>query len=83
MSWTDVIPLHSDSTIVLNTRRQRGDLNPCGQKPIDFEPISATARTQCHVYRKLFIVANSGHMPACPVNWLPQIEHAVFSGSGS
>ena len=28
--------------------RQRGDSNPCGQSPMDFESISLTARTHCH-----------------------------------
>ena len=30
------------------TKRHRGDSNPCGQSPMDFESISLTARTQCH-----------------------------------
>ncbi len=30
-------------------KRHRGDSNPCGQSPMDFEPISLTARTQCHL----------------------------------
>ena len=29
-------------------KRHRGDSNPCGQSPMDFESISLTARTQCH-----------------------------------
>ena len=28
--------------------QHRGDSNPCGQSPMDFESISLTARTQCH-----------------------------------
>ena len=28
--------------------RHRGDSNPCGQSPMDFESISLAARTQCH-----------------------------------
>ena len=28
-------------------KRQRGDLNPCGQSPMDFEAISLAARTHC------------------------------------
>ncbi len=28
-------------------KRQRGDSNPCGQSPMDFESISLTARTHC------------------------------------
>ncbi len=28
-------------------RRQRGDSNPCGQSPMDFESISLAARTHC------------------------------------
>ena len=31
----------------LKEKRHRGDSNPCGQSPIDFESISLTARTQC------------------------------------
>ena len=27
--------------------RQRGDSNPCGQSPMDFESISLTTRTHC------------------------------------
>ena len=27
--------------------RHRGDSNPCGQSPMDFESISLAARTQC------------------------------------
>ena len=30
--------------------RQRGDSNPCGQSPMDFEAISLAARTRCHVH---------------------------------
>jgi hypothetical protein len=30
-------------------KRHRGDSNPCGQSPMDFESTSLTARTQCHV----------------------------------
>jgi hypothetical protein len=30
-------------------KRHRGHSNPCGQSPMDFESISLTARTQCHV----------------------------------
>ena len=30
-------------------KRQRGDSNPCGQSPMDFESISLTARTHCHM----------------------------------
>ena len=30
-------------------KRQRGDPNPCGQSPMDFEPISLTARTHGHM----------------------------------
>ena len=28
-------------------KRQRGDSNPCGQSPMDFESISLTTRTHC------------------------------------
>jgi hypothetical protein len=30
-------------------KRQRGDSNPCGQSPMDFESISLAARTHCHM----------------------------------
>ena len=35
--------------------RQRGDSNPCGQSPMDFESISLAARTHClgHTFEKL------------------------------
>ena len=29
--------------------RQRGDLSPCGQSPMDFESITLTTRSHCHV----------------------------------
>jgi hypothetical protein len=32
---------------LMSEKRHRGDLNPCGQSPMDFESISLTARTQC------------------------------------
>ena len=38
--------------IDMQTKRQRGDSNPCGQSPMDFESISLTARTHCHGLRK-------------------------------
>ena len=31
------------------TKRHRGDSNPCGQSPMDFESISLAARTHCHL----------------------------------
>ena len=34
---------------ICNRKRHRGDSNPCGQSPMDFESISLTARTQCLV----------------------------------
>ena len=34
------------------TKRHRGDSNPCGQSPMDFESISLTARTQCHGHNR-------------------------------
>ena len=34
----------------LYAKRQRGDSNPCGQSPMDFESISLTARTHCHMF---------------------------------
>ena len=33
-----------------SAKRQRGDSNPCGQSPMDFESISLTARTHCHIH---------------------------------
>ena len=32
---------------ITHTKRHRGDSNPCGQSPMDFESISLAARTQC------------------------------------
>jgi hypothetical protein len=32
---------------LMSEKRHRGDSNPCGQSPMDFESISLTARTQC------------------------------------
>ena len=32
-----------------DTNRHRGDSNPCGQRPMDFESISLATRTQCLV----------------------------------
>jgi hypothetical protein len=32
---------------LMSEKRHRGDSNPCGQIPMDFESISLTARTQC------------------------------------
>ena len=31
----------------MGTKRHRGDSNPCGQSPMDFESISLATRTQC------------------------------------
>jgi hypothetical protein len=31
---------------LMSEKRHRGDSNPCGQSPVDFESISLTARTQ-------------------------------------
>ena len=33
-----------------HSSRQRGDSNPCGQSPMDFESIPLAARTHCHWY---------------------------------
>jgi hypothetical protein len=32
---------------LMSEKRHRGDSNPCGQSPMDFESISLPARTQC------------------------------------
>ena len=37
------------ATAAAIAKRHRGDSNPCGQSPMDFESISLAARTQCHV----------------------------------
>jgi hypothetical protein len=37
--------LHSPAA--MEQGRQRGDSNPCGQSPMDFESISLTTRTHC------------------------------------
>ena len=39
----------SISLFLCPRKRHRGDLNPCGQSPMDFESISLATRTQCHV----------------------------------
>ena len=31
-----------------DTMRQRGDLSPCGQSPMDFESITLATRSHCH-----------------------------------
>ena len=41
-------PFLSPRRIGMQTKRQRGNSNPCGQSPMDFESISLTARAQCH-----------------------------------
>ena len=38
------------STVSDSYKRHRGDSNPCGQSPMDFESISLATRTQCHVH---------------------------------
>ena len=40
-------PCVSIQPSAFQTKRHRGDSNPCGQSPMDFESISLTARTQC------------------------------------
>ena len=42
------IPTKSNN--IARTMRQRGDLNPCGQSPMDFESITLTTRSHCHVW---------------------------------
>jgi hypothetical protein len=47
----DLVHPFAIMTITCNqpeAKRHRGDSNPCGQSPMDFESISLTARTQCH-----------------------------------
>ena len=34
-------------TQMIKCMRQRGDLNPCGQSPMDFESITLTTRSHC------------------------------------
>ena len=43
--------IHTPRSWIKNwhTQRQRGDSNPCGQSPMDFESISLATRTHCHV----------------------------------
>ena len=46
--------------------RQRGDSNPCGRSPMDFESISLAARTHCHVHvpmHKHFFSSSKGSEP--------------------
>ena len=47
----------------LYVKRQRGDSNPCGQSPMDFESISLTARTHCHMFTE--------NVGLCWSRWLP------------
>ena len=42
-----MVPSLRQGTALPRRKRQRGDSNPCGQSPMDFESISLTARTQC------------------------------------
>ena len=46
-SWNFMRPFCCSECHALPEKRQRGDSNPCGQSPMDFESISLTARTQC------------------------------------
>ena len=39
----------TDVYVATHMGRQRGDSNPCGQSPMDFDSFSLAARTQCHV----------------------------------
>ena len=45
----DMEPLHAHTRnkVCATVFRQRGDSNPCGQSPMDFESISLAARTHC------------------------------------
>ena len=38
-------------------KRQRGDSNPCGQSPMDFESIPLAARAQCHLHAGMMCTA--------------------------
>ena len=38
---------HYQQQLPRNAKRHRGDSNPCGQSPMDFESISLATRTQC------------------------------------
>ena len=46
---------------VVQHKRHRGDSNPCGQSPMDFESISLTARTHCHI--DIVIKCEYPHIP--------------------
>ena len=47
--------------LALFVKRHRGDSNPCGQSPMDFESISLAARTQC--LDKLFVYCDAMQLP--------------------
>ena len=44
-------PKHSLMKTQAAMNRQRGDLNPCGQCPMDFESITLATRSHCHLTR--------------------------------
>ena len=57
----DIIKLDcSGHYLAFGKKRHRGDSNPCGRSPMDFESISLAARTQCHdwVSRSLYMLNN-------------------------
>ena len=59
----------------LHAKRQRGDSNPCGQSPMDFESISLTARTHCHMFTE-----NNGLLWS---RWLPHRRERLWHSRGS
>ena len=54
---------HSAHTHSRRQRRQRGDSNPCGQSPMDFESISLTARTHCLYMAAVPRMTKLPHLP--------------------
>ena len=67
IAWLIGFPLHA--------KRQRGDSNPCGQSPMDFESISLTARTHCHMFTE-----NNGLLW---IRWLPHRCERLWHSEGS
>ena len=62
------------------TNRHRGDSNPCGQSPMDFESISLTARTHCHCKRMRHQLAVAIKLGSCNSQVRRSRRRSVASG---
>ena len=58
-----------------NGKQHQGDSNLCGQSPMDFESISLTARTHCHMFTE-----NNGLLW---IRWLPHRCERLWHSEGS